>query len=524
MKRVTTIPATLERLTSQPIGAPAKKRVAAYARVSTDKEEQESSFEAQIDHYTKHIQGNPDWIFAGMYSDEGLSAVSTAKRDGFNRMMQDALDGKIDMIITKSVSRFARNTIDSITAIRKLKEHNCYVIFEKEGIRTDDSKGELMLTIMSSLAQEESRSISENVRWGWQKRLADGKVTMTFGRFLGYEKGTDDEPQIFEKEAKVVRYIYQSFLSGMTPAQIAAQLTVRRVPTAGGKSRWWPGGVRSILQNEKYKGDALLQKCYVSDFLTKKLKKNRGEFPQYYVENSHPGIVEREIWEQVQIDLKRQFGKHKSASGIFAGQIICGECSGVYGRRVWNKGANREVVMWQCNQRYKSRCVTPVLREEDIKKLAVEAINKILTDKEKIIEQFVEAEAVLFDVSELKTEQLSIRQKIDELSIEVREQVINNGWSAQDQSEYRKEYNLLGERYQELRQREDDTNSKIWDKVERRKKAITYIDELAKQERMLTEFDEDVWKSLVDYVKVIGKEDIRFVFRDGTEIRTSLTG
>jgi hypothetical protein len=310
----------------------------------------------------------------------------------------------------------------------------------------------------------------------------------------------------------------------MTPAQIAAQLTVRRVPTPGGKSRWWPGGVRSILQNEKYKGDALLQKCYVSDFLTKKLKKNRGEYPQYYVENSHLGIVDREVWEQVQIDLRRQFGKQTSASGIFAGQTICGECGGVYGRRFWHKGTNHKVVMWQCNQRYKSRCVTPILQEEDIKKLSVEAINKVLTDKEKIIEQFGEAEAVLFDVSELKAEQLSIRQEIDELSIEVRQQVIDNGWSAQDQSEYRKGYNLLGERCQELRQREDDINRKIRDKVERQKKAKDYIDELAKQEGLLTEFDENVWKSLIDHIMVIGKQDIKFIFRDGTEIRTSLTG
>jgi DNA invertase Pin-like site-specific DNA recombinase len=234
------------------------KRVAAYARVSTDNEEQISSFDAQMDYYTRHIQSNPAWEFVGLYSDEGISATSTRKRDGFNRMISDALDGKIDLIITKSVSRFARNTIDSLTTVRQLKEKGVEIYFEKESIYTLDSKGELLITIMSSLAQEESRSISENVTWGQRKRFADGKVSIPYGQFLGYKKGENDLPEIVEKEAKVVRTIYKQFLEGKTSKGIADYLSENKIPTASGKNKWHPSTIMSILQNEKYKGDALL--------------------------------------------------------------------------------------------------------------------------------------------------------------------------------------------------------------------------------------------------------------------------
>ena len=190
-KSVTTIPATLSRFTAAPINSTKKRRVAAYARVSTDNEEQLTSYEAQVDYYTNYIKGRDDWEFAGVYTDEGITGTNTKKREGFKSMVADALDGKIDLIITKSVSRFARNTVDSLTTIRKLKENSIEVYFEKENIWTFDGKGELLLTIMSSLAQEESRSISENCTWGQRKRFADGKVTVPFKRFLGYDMGPD---------------------------------------------------------------------------------------------------------------------------------------------------------------------------------------------------------------------------------------------------------------------------------------------------------------------------------------------
>ena len=299
-KSVTTIPATLSRFTAAPINSTKKRRVAAYARVSTDNEEQLTSYEAQIDYYTNYIKGRDDWEFVGVYPDEGITGTNTKKREQFRQMVADALDDKIDLIITKSVSRFARNTVDSLTTIRKLKEHNVEVYFEKENIWTFDSKGELLLTIMSSLAQEESRSISENCTWGQRKRFADGKVTVPFKRFLGYDMGPDHNLVVNPEQAKLVKRIYGMFLQGQSPFQIARTLTEEGIPSPGGKDHWNPSNIKSILTNEKYKGDALLQKSFTVDFLTKKKKTNEGEIPQYYVKDNHEAIIDPETFEMVQ--------------------------------------------------------------------------------------------------------------------------------------------------------------------------------------------------------------------------------
>ena len=279
-KSVTTIPATLSRFTAAPINSTKKRRVAAYARVSTDNEEQLTSYEAQVDYYTNYIQGRDDWEFAGVYTDEGITGTNTKKREGFKSMVADALAGKIDLIITKSVSRFARNTVDSLTTIRSLKEHNVECYFEKENIWTFDGKGELLLTIMSSLAQEESRSISENCTWGQRKRFADGKVTVPFNRFLGYDMGPDHNLVVNPEQAKLVKRIYGMFLQGQSPFQIARTLTEEGIPSPGGKDHWNPSNIKSILTNEKYKGDALLQKTFTVDFLTAVLRQGqpRGHY------------------------------------------------------------------------------------------------------------------------------------------------------------------------------------------------------------------------------------------------------
>jgi len=282
-RAVTMIPATKNRFTALPTASVARRKVAGYARVSTDSEEQQTSYEAQVDYYTHYIQSREDWEFVGVYTDEGISATNTKHRDGFKQMVKDALAGKIDLIVTKSVSRFARNTVDSLTTVRKLKEHGTEIYFEKENIFTFDSKGELLITIMSSLAQEESRSISENVTWGQRKRFADGTVSMPYKQFLGYEKGEDGTPVINEEEAAIVRLIYKLFLEGKTPAGICRYLEQQGIPTPSGKQKWSQTTVDSILSNEKYKGDALLQKKFTTDFLTKKMKVNEGEVPQYYV-------------------------------------------------------------------------------------------------------------------------------------------------------------------------------------------------------------------------------------------------
>ena len=312
-RAVTVIPPTIQPITHLARNAVVRRRVAAYARVSTSSEEQLTSYEAQVDYYTRFIQSKPEWEFVRVYTDEGISAVNTKKREGFNQMVRDALDGKIDLIVTKSVSRFARNTVDSLVTVRKLKEKGVEVYFEKENIYTLDSKGELLITIMSSLAQEESRSISENVTWGQRKRFADGKVSLPYSHFLGYRKGDNGLPEIVPEEAETVRWIYSLFLSGKTTGSIANLLTREGIPTPAGKKKWAASTVESILKNEKYKGDALLQKAFTVDFLTKKQKKNEGEVPQYYVENSHPAIIDPAEWKLVQRELERRkaIGRHR---------------------------------------------------------------------------------------------------------------------------------------------------------------------------------------------------------------------
>src|SRR5699024_3090596 len=323
-RAVTVIPPTIQPITHLARNAVVRRRVAAYARVSTSSEEQLTSYEAQVDYYTRFIQSKPEWEFVRVYTDEGMSAVDTKKREGFNQMVRDALDGKIDLIVTKSVSRFARNTVDSLVTVRKLKEKGVEVYFEKENIYTLDSKGELLITIMSSLAQEESRSISENVTWGQRKRFADGKVSLAYSHFLGYRKGDNGLPEIVPEEAETVRWIYSLFLSGKTTSSIAGLLTREGIPTPAGKRKWAASTVESILKNEKYKGDALLQKAFTVDFLTKKQKKNEGEVPQYYVENSHPAIIDPAEWKLVQRELERRkaIGRSYSGNSIFSSRLV----------------------------------------------------------------------------------------------------------------------------------------------------------------------------------------------------------
>ncbi len=278
MAKVKTIPATISQFTAAPINSTKKRRVAGYARVSTDHEDQATSYEAQVNYYTSYIKSRDDWEFVAIYTDEGISATNTKKREGFKTMIADALAGKIDLIITKSVSRFARNTVDSLTTVRELKDKGIEIYFEKENIWTLDSKGELLITIMSSLAQEESRSISENVTWGQRKRMADGKVSFAYSRFLGLDKDKETGKIVVNPEqAETVKLIFRLFLEGKTPHAIASHLTAQGIKTPGGKDVWNQQTIRRMLSNEKYKGDALLQKEFTVDFLQKKLKKNEGE-------------------------------------------------------------------------------------------------------------------------------------------------------------------------------------------------------------------------------------------------------
>ena len=387
--RVTVLPATRNRFTTAPIAAVQKRRVAAYARVSTDSDEQLTSYEAQVDYYTHYIKERPDWVFAGMYADEGISGTNTKRREGFNQMIADALAGKIDLIVTKSVSRFARNTVDSLTTVRKLKEKGVEVYFQKENIYTLDSKGELLITIMSSLAQEESRSISENVTWGQRKRFADGKVSMPYKHFLGYRKGENGEPEIVPEEAEVVRRIYRLFLEGQTPYGIKRVLEEEHVPTPAGRETWQTATILSILTNEKYKGDALLQKTFCTDFLTKKMKVNEGEVPQYYVENSHPAIVTercstwcRMRWNEGSkpaVRIMARAALRENSSAAAAAGCMAARC----GIPTANTAASFGSAM--ANSRGKQKCDTPHLTEEAIQQKFLAAFNELLANRDFII-------------------------------------------------------------------------------------------------------------------------------------------
>ena len=515
------IPATLSRFTAAPINSTKKRRVAAYARVSTDNEEQLTSYEAQVDYYTNYIQGRDDWEFAGVYTDEGITGTNTKKREGFKSMVADALAGKIDLIITKSVSRFARNTVDSLTTIRSLKEHNVECYFEKENIWTFDGKGELLLTIMSSLAQEESRSISENCTWGQRKRFADGKVTVPFNRFLGYDMGPDHNLVVNPEQAKLVKRIYGMFLQGQSPFQIARTLTEEGIPSPGGKDHWNPSNIKSILTNEKYKGDALLQKTFTVDFLTKKKKANEGEIPQYYVKDNHEAIIDPETFEMVQtLMATRKKGRNrKSSVSIFSSKVKCGDCGSWYGPKVWHSNDAYRKVIWQCNHKFDGqKCATPTLTEDEIKELFLRAANQVIDQKEQFIAIYEQVLSRSLDTTVLDSELSDLEAEINIAAELIEECIKENAHVALDQAEYQKRYDALVARFDKAKARHTEVTDLIAERTARRHQIETYLKELRSREP-LTEFRETDWLAMVDYITVHSKNDIRVTFKDGTEIK-----
>lgn len=521
-RKVTVIAPTLHNLALQPITGTARRRVAAYARVSTDSDEQLTSYEAQVDYYTKHIQSNVEWSFVAVYADEGISATSTKKREGFNRMIDDALDGKIDLILTKSVSRFARNTVDTLTTVRKLKEKGVEIYFEKENIYTLDSKGEVFITIMSSLAQEESRSISENVTWGQRKRFADGKVSLPYKQFLGYEKGEDGFPKIVEAQAKVVRYIYRLFLEGSAPSSIAKRLTKEGIPTPSGKTNWQYTTVESILTNEKYKGDALLQKTYCTDFLTKKMAKNTGQVPQYYVENSHPAIIKAEVFDIVQHEMQRRksLGAYVRGSGILTNRLICGDCGNFFGIKQWHTDSKYARVVWQCRNRYlgDKHCTTAYVTEDEVKSAFVEIFNSLLENKSEVLETYHEMIGELMDTAALDTKRQSVQAECD-IALELIQRCIqDNASTPLNQQEYQLRYDELARRFEQAKTALDEIDRAKAENTNKARLMEIFLNRLQEQERLLTEFDDTAWHSTIDTIVVHEGRRLVFRFKDGTEI------
>ncbi len=518
------IPATIRQTPAHGTYQTAKRRTAAYARVSTDSEEQLTSYEAQVDYYTKYIKERADWEFVRVYTDEGISATNTKKRDGFKQMVADALDGKIDLIITKSVSRFARNTVDSLVTVRQLKEKGVEVYFEKENIYTLDSKGELLITIMSSLAQEESRSISENVTWGQRKRMADGKVSLPYGQFLGYEKGEDGLPKIVESEAEIVQMIFRLFMEGKTPSAIAKQFASQGISSPGGKKTWQVATVKSILTNEKYKGDALLQKRFTVDFLTKATKVNEGEVPQYYVQNSHPAIIEPEEFDAVQAEIERRkgLGRPSGCNSPFSAKIVCGDCGGFYGSKVWGSNTKYRRAIWRCNEKYKGdkKCTTLHVTEDDVKQRFLTAFNTLMGDREELIANCRLSQNILCDCSEIDSELEELRRDIEVVTELSKKAIYENASVAVSQDEWSERNNSYLERHRKATERVSELEKM---KCARQNKSLmldTFIKGVETRPLVLEEFDDKLWAVAIENVKVMPDGRLVFSFKDGTEIET----
>jgi len=524
MAKITKIPATVNPLTRLPTTSIRKRRVAGYARVSTDSDEQFTSYEAQVDYYTDYINSREDWEFVKVYTDEGISGCNTKHRDGFNEMIADALAGKIDLIVTKSVSRFARNTVDSLTTVRKLKERGVEVFFEKENIYTFDGKGELLITIMSSLAQEESRSISENVTWGQRKRFADGKVTMPYKRFLGYDRGPDGQPVINEEEAKVVRLIYRLFIQGKTAVGICRRLEEMNIPTPGGKKKWSQSTVMSILQNEKYKGDALLQKKFTTDFLSKTMKINEGEVPQYYVEGSHPAIITALDFDIVQDEIARrqQLGRSYSGSSIFASKVICGDCGGFYGKKTWHSTDAYRREVWRCNSKFsgQAKCETPTLDEETIKSMFLKAYNELMSGRDRVVADCEEMRRIVCDCAELDAEIESLNDEIQAVAEMVAQCVKDNASREQSQEEYLKKYERLERRYKKATDALGVKNAERENRMQRDRELRIFIGALGQNPLVLETWQEELWIELLDTATVHKGGKVVFRFKNGVEIET----
>jgi len=523
-RKVQVIEATINPKTNLSTTATRKRRVAAYARVSTDSDEQNGSYEAQIDYYTRFIHNRPDWEFVKVYPDDGISGLSTKNREQFMAMINDALAGKIDYIITKSISRFARNTVDTLTYVRMLKERGIGVFFEKENIDTMDAKGELLITIMSSLAQEESRSISENVKWGQRKRFADGKVSLPYKRFLGYDKGEskDAPPVVNEEQAVWVRYIYSEFMLGKTACAIAKGLTESGVPSPSGKPKWSASTVESILSNEKYKGDALLQKTFTFDYLSKKKKQNEGEFPQYYVENSHEAIIDPREWKLVQLEMQRRkgLGMRYSGNSVLATRIVCGDCGSFFGPKVWNSTSKYKRTIWQCNNKFKGdkKCSTPHIEEQEIKRRFVAVVNRLLPSKEALLEDCRVMQDTLTDCTKIDAQIDALTEELEVVTELTRKCIMENAGSAIDQAEYEKRYNSLNNRYNATREKIEALEKKKEARIGEADRIGAFMFEIHECNEPLDTFDDRLWIAVVDHATVFHDGKISFTFMNGTEI------
>lgn len=515
-------------------------RVAAYCRVSTLLEQQEGSYEAQVDYYTNKINSNPNWKCAGIFADDGKSATQTNKRDDFNTMIDACLAGKIDLVLTKSVSRFARNTVDALQNIRKLKEKSIPVIFEKEGVNTMESGGELLITILSSQAQEESRNISENTRWGVIRRFENGIVQVNHKKFLGYTKDEDGNLVIVPEEAVIVKRIFREYLEGSSIINIARGLQRDGIKTVTGLDHWHPGTIDKMLSNEKLCGDACMQKTYTVDFLTKKKVKNDGYVRQYYIEDNHEAIIPKELFHQVQEEKLRRVSLNKAAvtrkknteekekskyssKYILTDLMVCAECGHAYRRQIWSKYGEKSAV-WRCEDRLKqgkkSRCQnSPTLKEVQLHDAIMTGINSVVENTGEFIGTF--RENVIRVIGSYSTQDVTTEydEQIEKLQKQMLILIENNAKQGAVSEDFDAEYKQLSEQINELK------TAKI-QMVQAQKQAASYKERVDQLDKAITtvnprvrEFDQDLVKRLISSIRVHKGMKLEIQFHSGIVVK-----
>ena len=489
-----------------------KLRVAAYCRVSTDRDEQEMSYEAQCEYYQNMIKSNPNWIFAGIYADEGITGMNIRKREGFKKLIADCEKEQIDKVFCKSISRFARNTIDCLKYVRILQAHRISIVFEKEQIDTMDQKGELFLTIMASMAQAESESISKNVELGFDYKYQKGWIMVNHNQFLGYTREVKNGPLVIVPEqAEVVRRIFKEYLEGKSWRQICKGLMADGVKTGAGNDKWWDSNIHQILTNEKYMGDALLRKTYTLDPLEKTRARNHGEVPQYYVSDCVPPIVSRDTFMQVQEMLAQRSskrgtdGKVKGYSSRYAlsGKIFCAECGDNYRRLKWmNHGSSYNV--WRCKTRLSNSnaCHSRTIHADDMERFITTAINELFGGKSNLIPMLTETYNEVM-AEDGNAEMAAVEEKLQAIQLEL----ISAGEEV---------HQYLGEQIDELRAEKNRIYAKNAERVETRiniKKMMDYLEESSE----IKEYSEQLTRELVSRV-IVYEDKVAIEFKAGLQV------
>ena len=511
-------------------------RVAAYCRVSTAQEEQQNSYQVQIAYYTDLINRKKEWTLAGIFADEGISGTQTKKRTEFNRMIRMCRNKKIDLVITKSISRFARNTVDCLEYVRQLKDLGIGVIFEKENINTLTMTSEFMVALYGSFAQAESESISKNVSWGKEKAYREGKVQFQYKYLLGYKKGTDGKPEIVPEEAEIVRLIYTLFLDGYSMTRIKKILENKGYLTAQGKKVWNESLIRSILKNEKYVGDALLQKTFTSDCITHKVVKNHGERPMYLVTDHHDPIIDRDTYNRVQQELARRSSKRKvsdkttTEQGKYSSKyaltelLICGHCGTPYRRTTWAARGKKQIV-WRCISRLehgKKYCPdSPTIKEENLHQGIIKAINNYYSCRNDIA-RILKANIGTVLECQGQEEIIAAENRLKEIDRARNELVGLIATGGCDEDKLDSEFEKLYEEEQSLSERLVLLKSKKQTSAETQAKLDKIIDMIEHEKFELETFDNVLVRKLIECVKVLSKTEILVIFKGGYEVRTEI--